>query len=223
MMKNRKKFNIRHATNKSRNSSLYFVIKLFISCLFLGILFYNYGKKFMEVSVPLMYAIKPEEVISIPVKETTNEIQHSNNSPDTTVDEYKRPKIPEPVFEVSNFAYVTLIHGVDESYKYRGFLYSAIIMKRQLEKLGSKADFVAMVGFSSNSVDKKVFKDDGNLLKKFGIKVFMLPRLLSDVDKVSFGEMALLKITPWSFLQYDRVQYFDGDIFPTKNMDDLFK
>jgi alpha-N-acetylglucosamine transferase len=35
--------------------------------------------------------------------------------------------------------------------------------------------------------------------------------------------MALLKVTPWSFTQYDRVQFFDGDVMPYKNMDCFFK
>lgn len=122
----------------------------------------------------------------------------------------------------SKFAYVTLMHGLDETFKYRGFLYSAIIMKRLLQRFGSKADFLVMVGFSRNSVDRRIFETDLGLLNKFGIKVLYLPRLLPDTDKVSFAEMALLKITPWSMLNYERVQYFDGDIMPRKNMDAFF-
>jgi hypothetical protein len=35
--------------------------------------------------------------------------------------------------------------------------------------------------------------------------------------------MALLKITPWSFTQYEKIQFFDGDIMPLKNMDCFFQ
>eukprot|EP01038_Epipyxis_sp_PR26KG_P014701 gene14701-19754_t len=34
--------------------------------------------------------------------------------------------------------------------------------------------------------------------------------------------MALLKIIPFSFIQYDRIQYMDADILPHQNMDCLF-
>jgi hypothetical protein len=122
----------------------------------------------------------------------------------------------------SKFAYVTLMHGLDESFKYRGFLYSAIIMKTLLAKYGSTADFLVMVGFSRNSVDRTIFEADFSLLRKYGIQILFLPRLLPDIDKVSFAEMALLKITPWRMVNYDRIQYFDGDIMPRKNMDAFF-
>jgi hypothetical protein len=35
--------------------------------------------------------------------------------------------------------------------------------------------------------------------------------------------MALLKITPYSFTQYKRIQFLDGDVMPTKNMDCFFE
>ena len=123
----------------------------------------------------------------------------------------------------SRFAYVTLIHGIDESYKYRGFLYNCIIVKENLKKVGSTADFIALVGFTDESKDKKsLFLNDLTLLENFGILIFYLPRLVPNVRKVSFAEMALLKITPWSFLQYDRIQFFDGDVLPLENMDCFF-
>lgn len=60
-------------------------------------------------------------------------------------------------------------------------------MKKMLSSFGSSADFVALVGFASDSVNKKIFDDDAIMLSSFKIKVFYLPRLLTDVDKVSFA------------------------------------
>jgi hypothetical protein len=133
-----------------------------------------------------------------------------------------RLAIPDSVERRARFAYVTLMHGVDESLKYRGFLFSAIIMKTILSREGSQADFLVMVGFSRNSVDKRIFDSDAALLERFGLKIIYLPRLVPNVDKVSFAEMALLKITPWSMLEYERVQYFDGDIMPSRSLDTFF-
>lgn len=127
----------------------------------------------------------------------------------------------------SPFAYATLLHGIDDTFKYRGFLYNTLIMKKSLEDLGSKYDFIALIGFSSTYHDenRNIFQQDFDLLKSSGIKLFFLPRLkISEFKdkKLSFAEMALLKITPWSFIQYKKVQFFDGDIMPIQNMDCFF-
>ena len=120
----------------------------------------------------------------------------------------------------SKYAYVTLISGIDKSFKYRGFLYNALIMKKSLADAGSLADFIALIGFSD--ADTAPFEQDMNLLRQKGIITYMLPRLVHDSHKLSFAEMALLKITPWSFTQYRKVQFFDGDVMPTRNMDCFF-
>jgi len=120
----------------------------------------------------------------------------------------------------SKYAYVTLISGIDSSFKYRGFLYNALIMKKSLSDAGSLADFIALIGFSE--ADTLPFEEDMNLLRSKGIITYMLPRLVHDSHKLSFAEMALLKITPWSFTQYRKIQFFDGDVMPTRNMDCFF-
>ena len=122
----------------------------------------------------------------------------------------------------SRYAYVTLIHGIDSSLKYRGFLYNAIIMITSLRKSGSTADFIALVGFAANFT-KDQFKDDLGLLESVGIIIHYLPRLVNENLAVGFAEMALLKVTPFSFTQYEKIQFFDGDIMPKKNMDCYFK
>ena len=124
------------------------------------------------------------------------------------------------VTQFSEYAYVTLISGIDQSFKYRGFLYNALIMKRSLKEEGSKADFIALMGFSEHDISP--FHDDLNLLTSHGIIVYILPRFLDKEHKLGFAEMALLKITPYSFTQYKRIQFFDGDVMPTKNMDCFF-
>lgn len=131
------------------------------------------------------------------------------------------PKIlPNPP-QKSRFAYVTLISGIDQKFKYRGFLYNALIMHRSLEAQGSTADFIAMIGYSEN--DTTPFIDDMNMLKSHGIIIHELPRLVDPTFPLKFAEMALLKITPYSFTQYEKVQFFDGDVMPTKNMDCFFE
>lgn len=127
-----------------------------------------------------------------------------------------------PIKSKQRYAYVTLIHGLDSSLKYRGFLYNAIIMVTALRKAGSTADFIALVGFAANFT-KDQFEDDLNLLKSSGIIIHYLPRLIEENSAVGFAEMALLKITPFSFVQYDKIQFFDGDIMPKKNMDCYFQ
>jgi hypothetical protein len=121
----------------------------------------------------------------------------------------------------SRFAYVTLIHGIDSSRKYTGFLYNTIIMATSLRRHGSTADVIAMIGFAANA-SRIEFKSDLQLLEQAGIIVHYLPRLLDPQTPVSFAEMALLKITPFSFTHYEKIQFFDGDIMPKQNMDCYF-
>ena len=130
--------------------------------------------------------------------------------------------IPNPK-QNSKFAYVTLISGIDKKFKYRGFLYNALIMKESLSKHDSTADFIALIGYNDiNDIDP--YRSDMNLLKSHGVIIHVLKRLLDhDKHDLGFAEMALLKVTPWSFTQYDRVQFFDGDVMPTKNMDCFFQ
>jgi hypothetical protein len=122
----------------------------------------------------------------------------------------------------SKYAYVTLIHGIDDSYKFRGFLYNTIIMATSLRLHGSTADVIAMIGFAAN-FSRDQFSEDMALLEKEGIILHFLPRLLDEKTPVDFAEMALLKITPFSLVQYDKIQFFDGDIMPKKNMDCYFQ
>ena len=124
-------------------------------------------------------------------------------------------------------AYVSLIHGIDSSFRYRGFLYNALITCKALKELGSLADFIALVGYSSykEEENKHIFQEDINLLENAGIRIYYLPRIVRNPakTKVSFAEMALLKVLPFSFITYDRIQFLDGDVMPTKNMDCFFK
>jgi hypothetical protein len=121
----------------------------------------------------------------------------------------------------SPYAYITLLHGIDESFKYRGYLYNIMIMKTALQSLGSTADFLVMIGYTYDK-NTEIFQSDLDRLTSIGIKLIILPRYLS-TDKVNFAEMALLKITPWSLTQYQKIQFFDGDIMPIMNMDCYFQ
>jgi hypothetical protein len=145
----------------------------------------------------------------------------------------------------SRYAYVTLLHGIDDTFSYRGFLYNCLIVKKALEDVNSKADFVVLVGFTYGTApNSNRIVSDLRLLERAGIKLHYLPRLDDShvqvphdrmssptnktggehrQKKVPFLEMALLKITPWSFTQYKRVQFFDGDVLPYQNMDCFFR
>jgi hypothetical protein len=124
-------------------------------------------------------------------------------------EELRQPIIPGASVKVANkerlpflkqgseYAYVTLISGIDTSFRYRGFLYNALIMKRALKLDGSTADFIALIGYSQN--DTTPFWSDIDLLTTHEIIVYELPRLLDPALPLSFAEMALLKITPWYY------------------------
>jgi len=120
----------------------------------------------------------------------------------------------------SPYAYLTLISGIDSKFRYRGFLYNALIMRKALHDLGSTADFIALVGYSEKDITP--FQEDIELLRSNGIITFTLPRLLDEEHALGFAEMALLKITPFSLTQYKKVQFLDGDVMPTRNMDCFF-
>ncbi len=159
-------------------------------------------------------SIPPKTIISSPSKEKRGGL--SNFIADGDGNENFALK------QKSKYAYVTLISGIDESFRYRGFLYNALIMKKALADAGSTADFIAMIGYKDDD-NTAPFSDDMKLLTDSGILIYKLPRWVHEDHDLSFAEMALLKITPWSFTHYDKVQFFDGDVMPTKNMDCLFK
>lgn len=161
------------------------------------------------------------------------------------LDSNEKHKDQRTILKKSKFAYVTLIHGMEQkTFSYRGYLFSAIVAATSLKSSGSKADFIVMYGYSSgsNPHDPSI-QGDLNLLQSFGIITYELPRLTptatdtltkkmmkkkdahratATLSKVSFLEMALLKITPFNFTQYERIQYIDGDVFPYRNMDCYF-
>ena len=116
-------------------------------------------------------------------------------TPDSSPVETKRKERLPFLQQSSEYAYVTLISGIDTSFRYRGFLYNALIMKRALKLEGSTADFIALIGYAQN--DTTPFMPDIDLLTSHGIIVHELPRLLNPTLPLSFAEMALLKITPW--------------------------
>ena len=147
----------------------------------------------------------------------------------------------EVVLLQARYAYVTLLHGIDSTFSYRGFLYNCLIVKKALDAQGSIADFIVLVGFTygEEPKDQKI-RHDLDMMRRFGIKLHFLPRMEEEPltksnhensniqskqksrKKIPFLEMALLKITPWSFMQYEKIQFFDGDVLPHKNMDCFF-
>lgn len=152
---------------------------------------------------------------SIILNESNSSSIHSNQA--------KYPIHDTPSRPTSRYAYVTLLHGIDNSKKYKGFLLNTLIINKALRKLNSKYDFLVLLGFSStrNSNSPEI-ESDLHLLRDAGIIVRKLNRLVNFTTRASFAEMALQKIIPWSFVEYERVQFFDGDILPLSNMDCFF-
>ena len=171
------------------------------------------------VFVLLLGSMKFLSLSSIPPVAVANVEKETQLKPLLAIEVSKRSQ--PPVKQNSEFAYVTLIAGIDKTYRYRGFLYNTLIMKKSLVDEGSEADFIALLGYSDE--DMSAFQGDIDLLSTHGIIVHVLSRLLDRTQPFGFAEMALLKITPWSFTQYKRVQFFDGDVMPIKNMDCFFQ
>jgi hypothetical protein len=128
--------------------------------------------------------------------------------------------------DIAKYAYITMMHGIDNNLAYRGFLFNVLLAKEILSKSGSTADFIVLVGFSKFlDVIPSVIQEDLALLRRHNIILHYLPRLrdILRFPKVNFMEMALLKLSSWNLTNYDRVQYMDADVLPRRNMDCLFK
>lgn len=96
--------------------------------------------------------------------------QESNGSSSRSnhLDSIQRPK----------YAYVTLLHGVDTTFSYRGFFYNCLIMRKSLLTLGSTADFVVLVGFTyGNNPNNSWINHDLEIMRRFGIIIYFLDRL----------------------------------------------
>ena len=180
----------------------------------------------MAVVTLLLYSLmalrdtSPLQALSRGRYNALNEEQQKVTGENQRVQESSIRRDPNPT-KRSKYAYSTLISGFDEKFKYRGFIYNALIMRKALLEKGSNADFIAMVAFQNNITEP--YEDDMDLLRRNGIIVYYLNRILDSSEPLHFAEMALLKVTPWSFTEYDRVQFLDGDVMPTSNMDCYFQ
>jgi hypothetical protein len=219
----------RNFKKESRSKSSYLGIIIFSSLLFISatIFIFNIDKNSINniqfTSSKLNNLLRKNDNIEPYKSHNYEKIENSGSDKfiEEMKKEYHQPSHIITPHQSSRYAYVTLISGIDTSFKYRGFLYNAIIIKKSLNDLNSKADFVALIGYSVN--DTTPFESDMELLRSHGIILYILPRLIDASHSLSFAEMALLKITPYSFIQYERIQFFDGDVMPTKDMDCFFK
>lgn len=198
----------------SRNYCVFFLVLL----IFLIIVFV------LEQKVRLLQAVDDDSPV-LPVKPKTVITSKSENVALTEI--VIEEALPNPL-QQSKYAYITLLSGINPNFTHRGFLYNVLIMKKSLEKLHSTADFIVMVGFlndpSTGNLRREIYNADLNLLKRAGIIIYELPRYLSSHKyELNFAEMALLKVTPFLLTQYEKIQYFDGDIYPTRNMDCFFQ
>lgn len=204
------------SANKTKKLSSYnitiiicLIIAICILVLFIGTTFDKFTSLQGTISEKVLMSKIDKELKSIDI--LTYGLEESS-----TVKSSNQTHVPQ----LSENAYVTLISGLDTNYYYRGYLYNALIMKKALKTLGSTADFIAMIGYSDSNTEP--YESDMELLRRNGIITYALPRLLKTRHKLGFAEMALLKITPYSFIQYKRIQFLDGDVMPTRNMDCFF-
>ena len=169
-----------------------------------------------------LYSFPPSQNTTSSPSETSPFLQHRLRSDNLELNVEEKEKKPYlNSVKQSEYAYVTLISGFDEKFKYRGFIYNAMIMKKALVELGSTADFIVMAVFQNNK-NTSLFEEDMNLLRSHGIIVHYLERILDRASPLHFAEMALLKVTPYSYTDYKRLQFLDGDVMPVRNMDCYF-
>jgi len=157
--------------------------------------------------------------------------------------------VVEPGDSVAQFAYVTLLGGVGNSYEYRGYLYNIAIMGMALREKGSTADLVAIIIMKpleeqqelanmkkptcgapmtalqptteGNPPLHKLTDEDEELLRRHGVKIRYSTLMYgSDLD---FGSVVFTKTLAFQLTEYEAVQFLDADIMPLTNMDAFFR
>lgn len=132
---------------------------------------------------------------------------------------------------IAKYAYVVLIHSMDNTYQYRGYLLSCLVIKHELQHTySSTADFVALISMKqAHYYNNYIIQHDLSLLSNAGYKLHNLDRIRinnstnsNNSDTVSNLESFLMKIYVWNMVEYDRIQFLDCDVLPLMNMDCLF-
>lgn len=120
----------------------------------------------------------------------------------------------------SNFAYASLIGGVDPSSpSYRGFFYNILVAAKLLRMFGSNADFVVFFQLSHETSLEELPARDASILRAMHVIVEYIPKSRYQ----SFYEITLEKFRILQLTQYKRVLFMDADIMPLANLDYLFK
>lgn len=120
----------------------------------------------------------------------------------------------------SNFAYASLIGGVDPSSpSYRGFFYNILVAAKLLRMFGSTSDFVVFFQLSHQTSLKELPVRDASILRSMHVIVKYIPKSRHQ----SFYEITLEKFRILQLTQYKRVLFMDADIMPLASLDYLFK
>jgi hypothetical protein len=145
-------------------------------------------KTFLDTTKKVFEDVSHNQLPFIPPPIDTSKEEQQEVSSSVVVS----PKTSPPTTN-ARYAYVTLIHGIDETFRYRGYLYNVMIMKTALHSFGSEADLVVLIGYSKGA-HKDIYQEDLDRLTSIGIKIVYLPRLrdVDEKEKVDFAEMALL-------------------------------
>jgi len=145
-------------------------------------------------------------------------------------------------------AYATVLGGVDNSYKYRGYLYNVCIAAQRLRDLGSSADVVVIIimrpeepqlrlagGNKPNCSTPEQYRgadagnppltalppEDAELLRAHGVRVIYSGVMHG--ERLDFASLMFSKGLVWRLTEYRAVQFFDADVMPLKNMDPFFR
>jgi len=109
----------------------------------------------------------------------------------------------------------------DEGNYFSG-LCSVVAIAYELRKLGSEADFVAMVQMSTKTPHTKLQEYEEELLLKNNIRIAYVPKY-ANPHLERFYSLMMEKFRILEFEDYSRVMYLDYDIFPNCNLDYLFE
>src|SRR5262249_30382204 len=159
----------RNTSNVKKSSVIIIVLVLF----FLVVFILHYKLHLVEDDDEVKTRLQ-KPLVAEPVPVTVS-------PPEEPAAAYPQPLANPP--QRSKYAYITLLSGINPQFTHRGYLYNALIMKKALEKLGSAADFIVMVGYQNDPSKfnnrQDVYNEDLNLLKANNIIIYELPRYLS--------------------------------------------
>ena len=116
------------------------------------------------------------------------------------------------------FAYVFFMGACDAQHPwYRGILYNILVASYTLRSGGGggQFDIIVLVQMSYESKETKLPQQDELLLQQFNIQIKYMNK---PSHAINFYELIIQKLYVFTFTEYQRVIFLDGDIFPYCNI-----